>query len=136
MCEGRRVTWELVRLSLHLTAATIWVGGQLVLAALLPALRRLAPDAPRIVADAFARVAWPAFGVLVVTGAWNTWAERHELHGSHLVVLYVKLAAVVLSGATAATHTRARTPRGKAILGAGTGVFALAALVLGLQLTL
>jgi putative copper export protein len=133
-CHG--VSWELVRLSLHVTAATIWVGGQLVLAALLPALRRLAPDAPRIVADAFGRVAWPAFALLIVTGAWNVWAVRHELHGSHLVVLYVKLGVVVLSGATAEGHTRARTLRGKAVLGAGTGVFALVALVLGLQLTL
>ncbi len=31
--------WELLRLFLHITAATIWVGGQLVLAALVPALR-------------------------------------------------------------------------------------------------
>jgi len=39
-------TWELLRLFLHITAATIWVGGQLVLAALVPSVR--AEPAPRM----------------------------------------------------------------------------------------
>ena len=30
------VSWDTVRLFLHVLAATIWVGGQLVLAALVP----------------------------------------------------------------------------------------------------
>ena len=34
------VSWDTIRLFLHILAATIWVGGQLVLAALVPVLRR------------------------------------------------------------------------------------------------
>ena len=34
------VSWDTIRLFLHVLAATIWVGGQLVLAALVPVLRR------------------------------------------------------------------------------------------------
>ena len=117
-----------------MTAATIWVGGQLVLAALVPTLRRVAPEAPRAAARAFNRVAWPAFAVLVVTGLWNVWAVRDELHGSRAVVLWVKLAVVVASGATAWLHTRATTARGRAVYGATTGATALTALVLGVIL--
>ena len=34
------VSWDTIRLFLQVLAATIWVGGQLVLAALVPVLRR------------------------------------------------------------------------------------------------
>ena len=60
-----------IRLFLHVLAATIWVGGQLTLAGVVPVLRRHAPDATRAVARQFDRIAWPAFGVLVATGVWN-----------------------------------------------------------------
>jgi hypothetical protein len=102
----------------------------------LPTLRALSPEAPTVVARAFQRVAWPAFGVLVGTGVWNIVAVRSELHGSHLVILDVKLVVVVLSGLAAALHTRARSTAGKAVLGSATGLFALLALLLGLQLAL
>lgn len=59
---------EELRLFVHLLAATVWVGGQLVLAALVPALRAAGPGVPAAAARAFSRVAWPAFGVLLVTG--------------------------------------------------------------------
>lgn len=129
------MTAEYVRLSLHVLAAAVWVGGQLVLAALVPALRRVSDQAPAAAAQAFARVAWPAFVVLVVTGAWNTWAVRDELHGTHAWLYAAKLAAVVLSGATAAAHQRAVSTRALAVTGAATGTFALLALLLGVRLT-
>jgi putative copper export protein len=33
------ITWSTVRLFVHVVAATVWVGGQLTLAALVPGLR-------------------------------------------------------------------------------------------------
>jgi uncharacterized membrane protein len=39
------VSWDTIRLFLHVLAATIWVGGQLTLAALVPVLRRFGADA-------------------------------------------------------------------------------------------
>jgi len=128
--------WDAVRLSLHVLAATVWVGGQLVLAALVPTLRAVGSDVPRVAARRFNQVAWPAFGVLVATGVWNIVAvERSDdpTSGYH-AVLYVKVAVVVLSGATAYLHARARTTAGLAVFGALTGASALAALVLGIVL--
>jgi len=35
----KTLDWETIRLFLHVLAATVWVGGQITLAALVPALR-------------------------------------------------------------------------------------------------
>ena len=125
---------DTVRLFLHVLAATVWVGGQLTLAALVPALRAAGADVPKAAARAFNRVAWPAFGVLLVTGAWNVAAEHDRVHGRYATTLYVKLAVVLLSGAAAVLHARARTKAGLAVWGALTALSALAALLLGVLL--
>src|ERR1022692_1411034 len=54
------VSWDTVRLFLHVLDATVWVGGQLTLAVLVPVLRTQGPDAPRRAARRFNLVAWPA----------------------------------------------------------------------------
>ena len=41
------VTWASVRVFLHVAAATVWVGGQLTLAGLVPGLRAFGADAGR-----------------------------------------------------------------------------------------
>lgn len=128
------VGWDTVRLFLHVLAATVWVGGQLTLAALVGVLRRAGAEVPRTAARRFNQVAWPAFGVLVITGIWNIAAERSKVTGGYEVTLIVKLLVVLVSGATAYLHTRARTPRGTAVFGALTGLSALAALFLGVLL--
>ena len=128
------VGWETVRLFLHVLAATVWVGGQLTLAFLVPPLRRLGAELPRAAARAFNRVAWPAFAVLLATGAWNVLAARGQLHGSYAVTLWVKLAVVAVSGLAAWLHARARSRAGLAAFGALTGLSALAALFLGIVL--
>ena len=128
------VSWDTIRLFLHVLAATIWVGGQITLAALVPVLRRLGAEIPRAAANRFNQVAWPAFVVLVVTGIWNIAAVHAQIHGSYETTLVVKLIVVVISGVTAALHARARNPRWIAVFGALTGLSALAALFLGILL--
>ncbi len=128
------VSWDTVRLFLHVLAATIWVGGQLTLAALVPVLRRFGADAPGAAARRFNQVAWTAFGVLIVTGIWNIVAVRSQISGSYRTTLIVKLAVVVVSGVTAALHIRSRTARSRAVFGALTGLSAMAALFLGVLL--
>jgi putative copper export protein len=128
------VSWDTIRLFLHVLAATIWVGGQITLAALVPVLRRLGTEIPRAAARRFNQVAWPAFGVLIITGIWNIAAVRSQIHGSYQTTLVVKLVVVAISGVTAALHARARSTRWLAIFGALTGLSALAALFLGVLL--
>lgn len=129
------VTVDTVRVFLHVLAATVWVGGQLTLAGLVPGLRTLGADAPRVVARRFNRIAWPAFGVLVVTGVWNlaeiSWGDRST---EYQVTVFVKLVVVGLSGAAAFAHTQSRSRIGLAVWGGVGASAALGALFLGVQL--
>lgn len=127
------VGWDTVRLFLHVLAATVWVGGQLTLAALVPVLRRQGPDAPRLAARRFNLVAWPAYGVLIATGIWNI-AAVGPMSASYRTTLIAKLVVVAASGITAYLHTRSRSTVGLAVWGALTGLTALGALFLGILL--
>lgn len=124
---------DTVRLFLHVLAATVWVGGQVTLAALVPALRAAGTEVPRAAANAFNRVAWPAFGVLLATGVWNVLAES-DRGPAFQHTLLLKYALVIASGGTAYAHARAGTRAGLAVYGALTGVTALAALFVGVWL--
>lgn len=124
---------DTLRLFLHVLAATVWVGGQVTLAALVPALRAAGAEVPRAAANAFNRVAWPAFGVLLVTGVWNVLAESGRGPAFQHTLL-LKYGLVIASGATAYAHARARSRTGLAVYGALTGVTALGALFVGVWL--
>jgi putative copper export protein len=123
-----------IRLFVHVLAATVWVGGQLTLAGLVPGLRALDPDLPRTVARRFNRIAWPAYGVLVATGIWNLMEIDPAWSGRYGTTLMVKIAVVAASGISAAAHAVSRSKAGLAIWGAVTGVSALGALFLGIML--
>lgn len=122
------------RLFLHVLAASIWVGGQFVLAGVVPTVRTFGEDAPRAVARAFNRLAWPAYGVLVLTGLWNLF--ELPLDDLQHPWIELKVLAALLSGAGAAAHQLAR---GNKVLlaagGAASSLFAVAALYLGFLVT-
>jgi putative copper export protein len=128
------VTWATVRVFLHVLAATVWVGGQLTLAGLVPGLRSIGPDAPRTVARRFNQIAWPAFGVLVATGIWNLNEDDPNWDTEYGRTVMVKIVVVAASGVSAFLHTQARRPAGLAVFGALSGLTALTALFLGVQL--
>ena len=123
---------DTVRLSLHVLAATIWVGGQITLAALVPVLRRT-PEAARDAARQFNRIAWPAFAVLIVTGIWNIAVEK-DPSSAWQGVLGAKMLVVLLSGVAAYVHTRVSTRSQIALWGALSGLSAITAVVLGILL--
>ena len=127
--------WNLIRLYLHVLAAAIWVGGQITLAGLLPVVRKLGDDAPARVARGFNKIAWPAFGVLLVTGVWNVIViDPGKRSTQYQVVLLVKLVVVALAGLGAAAHIVSRSKVVLAIGGMLVGLASLAALFLGVWL--
>src|ERR1017187_5066054 len=103
---------------------------KLTLAALVPVLRTQGPDAPRRAARRFKLVAWPAYGVLLITGVWNI-AALGPMGPSYRTTLIVKLILGSASGISAVLHSRSRSIVGVAVWGALTGFTALSALFLG-----
>jgi uncharacterized membrane protein len=94
--------WTLIRW-LHLLSMAFFVGGQLMLAAVVvPAVRGTDRDAIRAVARRFGAGSLVAILVLVVTGSlmashYHRWGDGD---------LHVKLGLVVLVGLLIAWHTR------------------------------
>lgn len=126
---------EATRLFLHVLAATVWVGGQIVMLGLLPTARTVSPDAPRALARAFARLSWPAFAVLVVTGVWNVAAVHpHSQSSAWQAVLWAKVAVVVVAGLGAFLHGRATSRSQLALWGSVAGLASVAALLMGVLL--
>lgn len=125
-----------VRTTLHILAVSVWVGGQITLAGLLPAIRQLEDElAPKKLARQFNRVAWPAFAVAVITGIWNLFEiDLGNRSTDYQVLLMFKLLVVALSGVSAFVHTQASSRALLAIFGALTGVTAIVAVGLGVLL--
>lgn len=142
---------ESIRLLLHLLAASIWVGGQLVLGGLIPALKPAGPEHIRAVAQRFQILAWPSFAVLIITGVWNLLAVNPaDQSKAWMMTLMVKLALVAISGSAAAIHVlvfgpavrRATNPASRRRAAAASGLCemlsvlaALGAMLLGVLLT-
>ena len=129
------LTLDTVRLSLHVLAATMWVGGQFTLAGLVPGLRALGDDVPRTVARRFNRIAWPAYAVLLLTGIWNLLelpVGDYDIEWQ--VTLMIKITVVALAGVSAGIHAGARSKTMLAVFGAVGGLASIAAVVLGIML--
>ena len=124
-----------IRLTLHVLAATVWVGGQFAVAGLLPTVRGLGEDAPKKVARALSRLLWPAYAVLVITGFWNISAFTFkDAPSAWKSVLMIKITVVVIAGLGVFLHQRATSTRGLAVWGSIGGIASVAALVLGVFL--
>ncbi|MFQ5522149.1 MAG: hypothetical protein ACE5F5_01035 [Acidimicrobiia bacterium] len=110
----------------HLLAATVWVGGLIVLAGLVRAVRQVTDD--RAVLQAIARrfsvLSWTALGVLVATGIIQV-LDR-PLTG----VLLAKIGLVLISAMLAAWHTVAAREQSPAVRGAIQGIILVLALAI------
>ena len=121
--------WTLIRF-LHLIAMAFFVGGQLMLvAAVVPAVRRHAPDAAmRSVARRFGIGSLVALAVLLATGA--AMASRNDRWGDS--VLQVKLTVLALVGVLLGLHIARPQARG---LSVAVFLASLALVWLGVELS-
>jgi len=89
-------------LYIHLIAATVWVGGLIVMAGLVPTIRANTDDRAVIqaVARRFGLISWTALAVLVLTGT------SMVVIGFNLsMALTTKIGLVLISASLAAWHT-------------------------------
>lgn len=124
-----------IRLSIHVLAAAVWVGGQITLGGLVPSIRKVSSEAIAAATVAFGRLSWPAFWILVLTGFWNIGALNINAQSTAWkIVLYIKIVIVVISGGSAYLHTKAKSKKGLAVWGAVSALSAVSALVMGVFL--
>jgi putative copper export protein len=123
-----------LRLFLHVIGATIWVGGQLVFAALVPVLKKKDAALPKIIAKQFNKVAWPAYALLLITGVWNMSSLPKSVPSNYSGVLGVKMTVVIFSGVAAYLHSRAKSTKAMAMWGGLSGLAAISATYLGVLL--
>jgi putative copper export protein len=123
-----------IRLFLHVIGATIWVGGQLVFASLVPVLKKKDAALPKLVAHQFNKIAWPAYGLLLITGMWNMASLPKEVPSNYSAFLGIKMTVVIFSAVAAILHSRAKSAKGMAMWGALSGLAAMSATYLGVLL--
>ena len=128
-------TLDSVRIFLHLMAVAVWVGGQIVLAGIVPKLRQKNSEVLTTVANGFARIAWPAFVVIVFTGAWGLASESAADQTSEYMATFgVKMLLVGIAVIAVIIHSMGQSKPAKAIGGALGLLCSVAAAYLGILL--
>jgi len=125
-------TLETLRLFVHVLAASVWVGGQITLAGIVPALRKNHPESTKAVARAFSRVAWSSYVLVFVTGIWNLIeVDVQDASWSYTSTVFAHTALAVAAGLAVAAHSFGRSKLALAIGGALGLLFSLAAVFVG-----
>ena len=135
---------DALRSFLHILSVTVWVGGQIVVAGLIPLLRRAdrnagpVPDGELSVtqqaARRFGRIAWPFFALAIITGLWAIGdLEWSASTGAWKTLFFVKMALVAASGVGAWLHARAQRAPERAMFAAFASLSALAALLIAVS---
>ena len=128
-------TADSIRLFLHVLAASVWVGGQIVLGGLVPKLRQVAPESLKVAANAFARIAWPAFAVVVVTGRWNILdITVGDMTTEYQVSLFVHVLLAMAAAMFVVIHSVGQTKLALALGGALGLLTSLGAMFVGILL--
>ena len=128
-------TADSIRLFLHVLGASIWVGGQIVLSGLVPKLRKVAPESLKVAANAYARIAWPAFAVVFVTGMWNILdIEVGDMSTDYQVTMFVHVLLAMATAIFAVIHSVGKTKLALALGGAFGLLTSLGAMFVGIML--
>ena len=128
-------TADSIRLFLHVLGASIWVGGQIVLSGLVPKLRKAAPESLKVAANAYARIAWPAFAVVFVTGMWNILDIKvGDMSTDYQVTMFVHVLLAMATAIFAVIHSVGKTKLALALGGAFGLLTSLGAMFVGIML--
>ncbi|MEI7860034.1 MAG: hypothetical protein WCI26_09425 [Acidimicrobiales bacterium] len=126
---------DVVRLFLHMLAASIWVGGQFVMLGVLEPARKIGSLAMYRLCKMLAWLSWPALAVLVVTGIWNIMMFNGEPKSTAwTVVLWAKVGLVILAGLSAWLHGKIAVKWETETLAAVGTVSSVLALIFGVML--
>ena len=112
-------TLDSLRTYLHLLVVCVWLGGQVVLAAVVPKLRKTNPEALTNIAKGYASIAWPAMILIVFTGVWGLAAtDTANQSTEYMVTFAVKM--LLVAGAVIATlvHSNGTSKLAKGLGGA------------------
>lgn len=117
-------TLNSVRTYLHILAVSVWLGGQVVLAGVVPKLRQTNPEALTNLAKGYAAIAWPAMIFIVLTGVWGL-AEVDVAKNSSEYIVTFGIKMLLVAGAIIATliHSNGTSKLAKG-LGGAIGLFA------------
>ena len=125
-------TLDSLRTALHLLGVAVWVGGQIVLAGIVPAVRGVSRDATLLMARGFARLAWPSLLLVVFTGVWAfADIDPAERGSAYSTTFGIKMLLVAVTAGSAVVHSQGTSKAAKALGGALGLVSALAAAYLG-----
>jgi len=103
--------------------------------ALVPTLRKISDDAPRIAAARFGKFSWAFMALALITGIWGIFStDLSDKDSTYHITLFIKLLLVAASGVFALVHSKTKSIKAKASTGA-LGLFsALGALLSGVIL--
>ena len=119
---------------LHLLGVIVWIGGQILVGAIMPMAKKFGPDAPQKIAIRFGKVAWPAYALAIITGLWSLGSEWSDSSSGWKLIIFVKLGVVALTGITAYMHMKAGENGHRRFFAISTLVLSLGAMVLGIGL--
>lgn len=129
-------TLDSLRIFLHLMGVAVWIGGQIVLAGIVPSLRSVAPDAMKTVAQGFARIAWPAFILVVFTGMWGLGSvDMSNESSQYMVTFAVKMLLVGIAVIATLIHSQGTSKAAKGIGGAASLLTSLLAAFAGILMS-
>jgi len=123
------------RTFLHIVSVCGWVGGQLLMVALVPTLRKISNDAPRLAAVRFGKFSWTFMALALITGIWGIFSiDLSDKGSTYHITLFIKLLLVAASGVFALVHSKTKSIKVKASTGALGLLSALGALLSGIIL--
>jgi len=112
-------TMNSLRTYLHILAVCVWLGGQIVLAGIVPKLRKTNPDALSNIAKGYTTIAWPAMILIVFTGAWGLAAtDAADKSSAYMITLGVKMMLVAVTVIATLIHSNGTTKLAKGLGGA------------------